>query len=130
MTTDLWMLVWSSLLCVSIPFIHVGGLMQVPAGMEWGFGNRDKPFEMPAWAARAKRAHANTVENLAPFAALVLVAHVAGKANEMTALGATIFFWSRVVYVGVYTAGIPYLRTAIFSLASVGEVLILIQLFG
>lgn len=130
MTTDLWMLVWSSLLCVSIPFIHVSAVLQTPAGRAWGFGNRDKPMELPPWAARAKRAHANMVENLAPFAALVLVAHVAGKANETTALGATIFFWARVAHVAVYTAGIPYLRTAVFALASVGEVMILLQLFN
>ena len=129
MTTDLWMLAWSALLCVLMPFVYVGALSQVPNGLAWGFGNRDKPLELPPWAARAKRAHANMVENLAPFAALVLVAHVAGKANATSALGATLFFWGRVAYAGVYTLGIPYLRTAVFALASVGELLILLQLF-
>ena len=81
MTTDLWMLTWSAFLCVMVPFVYVGGLGQVPGGLAWGFGNRDKPLELPPWAARAKRAHANLVENLAPFAVLVLVAHVAGKGN-------------------------------------------------
>jgi uncharacterized MAPEG superfamily protein len=130
MTTDLWMLVWSSFLCVMVPFVYVGGLGQVPGGFAWGFGNREKPLELPPWAARAKRAHANLVENLAPFAALVLVAHVAGKANPTTALGATLFFWGRVGHFVVYTLGIPYLRTAVFALSSVGELLILLQLFN
>jgi uncharacterized MAPEG superfamily protein len=130
MTTDLWMLVWSSFLCVMVPFVYVGGLGQVPGGFAWGFGNREKPMELPPWAARAKRGHANLVENLAPFAALVLVAHVAGKANATTALGATLFFWGRVAHFVVYTLGIPYLRTAVFAVASVGELLILLQLFA
>jgi len=123
------MLVWSSLLCVLMPFVYVGGLSQIAGGFLWGFGNRDQPLELPPWAARAKRGHANMVENLAPFAALVLVAHVAGKANETTALGAEIFLWGRVAHFLVYTLGIPYLRTAVFGLASVGEVMILMQLF-
>jgi uncharacterized MAPEG superfamily protein len=130
MTTDLWMLVWSGLLCVLMPFAYVLGLGQVQDGFAWGFGNRERPLELPPWAARAKRAHMNMIENLAPFAILVLTAHVAGKANATTALGATIFFWARVVYFLVYTAGIPYLRTAVFALAGLGEVMILLQLFN
>ena len=130
MTTDLWMLVWSGLLCVLMPFVYVGGLGQVPGGFAWGFGNRDQTLELPGWAARAKRGHANMVENLAPFAILVLVAHVAGKANATTALGATLFFWGRVAHFVVYTLGIPYLRTLVFAIASVGELMILFQIIG
>ena len=129
MTTDLWMLVWATVLCLVMPLVYVLGEMQAPGGAEWGLGNRDTPFELPAWAARAKRAHANLVENLLPFAALVLVAHVAGEANGTTALGATIFFWARLAYASVYTAGIKIVRTVLFFVAQLGLVLILLQLF-
>lgn len=129
MTTDLWMLVWTTVLCVLMPMTYVVGELRAPGGVEWGLGNRDTPFELPPWAARAKRAHANLVENLLPFAALVLVAHVSGRANEMTALGATIFFLSRVAYAVVYTAGIKVVRTLIFFVGAGGLLLILVQLF-
>lgn len=129
MTTDLWMLVYTTLLCLLMPMVYVGGELQAPGGVQWGLGNRDTPFELPPWAARAKRAHANLLENLLPFAALVLVAHVAGKANDTTALGATIFFWSRLAYAVVYTAGITVIRTVVFFGGSVGLLLILAQLF-
>jgi len=129
MTTDLWMLVWTTLLCLLMPMLYVAGELRAPGGVEWGLGNRDTPFELPAWAARAKRAHMNLLENLLPFAALVLVAHVSGKANAMTALGASIFFWSRLAYAFVYTAGIKLVRTLIFFVGSAGLLLILIQLF-
>ena len=59
---------------------------------------------------------------------LVLVAHVSGKANAMTALGATIFFWARLAYAVVYTAGIKVVRTAIFFVGVAGMLLILLQL--
>jgi uncharacterized MAPEG superfamily protein len=129
MTIDLWMLVYTTVLCLVMPMIYVIGETQVPGGMEWGLGNRDTPLELPPWAARAKRAHGNLVENLLPFAALVLVAHVSGKANETTALGATIFFWSRLAYAAVYTAGVKIVRTLIFFAGTLGLVLILLQLF-
>ena len=129
MTTDLWMLIASSLLCVSIPFVTLAGLAQTAGGTAWGFGNRDTHLEVAPWIGRARRAHANMVENLAPFAALVLVAHVTGKANGTTALGAELFFLARVAHLIVYLAGIPVLRTLVFSVGALGEILILIQLF-
>ena len=33
---------------------------------------------LPPWVSRANRAHVNAVENFAPFAAVVLIAHAAG----------------------------------------------------
>ena len=129
MTIDLWMLVATALLEVTIPFIYLGGRMQVPGGLQWGLGNREQPFPVPGWVGRAERAHANLTENLAPFAILVLVAHVTGKANTLTALGSEIFLLGRIAHVAVYTAGITVVRTLTFVVASVGELLILIQLF-
>ena len=46
------------------------------------------PRPVPLWGQRANRAHINAVESFAPFAALILIAHVAGKENAMTA------FWA------------------------------------
>lgn len=129
MTTDLWMLVYSSLLCLGLPLVYVGGQLAVPGGIPYGFGNREKPMEFPAWIGRAKRAHLNLVENLTPFAVLVLAAHVTGKADSTTALGAEIFFWGRVAHAAVYTAGITYVRTATFFVAAIGEFMILLRLF-
>ena len=130
MTIDLWMLVASAVLCLLIPYVALVGLARAPGGMAWGFGNRDVPMAVPAWVERVRRAHANMVENLAPFAVLVLVAHVTGKANGTTALGAELFFVGRVAHLLVYAAGIPVVRTLVFGVALVGEILILTQLFG
>jgi uncharacterized MAPEG superfamily protein len=130
MTTDLWMLVWSAVLCLVIPYPAVVVLLQMPGGPAWGFGNRDSSFAVPGWIERTRRAHTNMVENLAPFACLVLVAHVAGKANATTAFAAELFLAARIVYTGVYMAGIPYLRTLIFSLGVIAEFLILLQIMG
>src|SRR5262249_55198340 len=129
MTTDLWMLVWSAVLCLTLPVAYGTGRGMVSGGMAWGIGNRDRPLEGVApWAARAHRAHLNLIENLAPFAILVLVAQLGGKANATTALGATIFFWSRVAHAAVYIAGITVVRTIVFFAGTVGELMILAQL--
>jgi uncharacterized MAPEG superfamily protein len=128
MTTDLWMLVLSAVLCLVLPLPYLLARGMTPGGAAWGLGNREEDFKFPAWAGRAERAHRNLVENLAPFAILVLVAHVIGRANATTALGATLFFWGRVLHALTYIAGIPYLRTAMFLVSIVGEIMILLQL--
>ena len=57
------------------------------------------------------------LENLVPFAALVLAAHLAGVSGDETAQGATVFFWGRLAHAVIYIAGVPYLRTAAFVVA-------------
>src|SRR5215813_10366073 len=129
MTTDLWMLVWSAVLCLLLPLPYLLARVTTPGGAAWGLGNRERDFAFPAWAGRAERAHRNLIENLAPFAILVLVAHVTGKANATTALGAELFLLGRVLHAILYIAGVVYLRTAAFLLGTLGEVMILVQLF-
>jgi uncharacterized MAPEG superfamily protein len=54
-------------------------------------GYPDDPKPLAAWAARMKAAHYNAAENLAIFAALVLVANVAGVSNDTTALACNVY---------------------------------------
>ncbi|MGY8665023.1 MAPEG family protein [Bradyrhizobium sp. UFLA05-109] len=79
---------------------------------------------MPAWGQRANRAHLNAIEVFAPFATLVIVAQLAGQANATTAFCAASFFYLRLAHAVVYLAGVPYVRTILFTLAFVAEVVI------
>lgn len=127
-TTDLRMLVYSTALCLVlwIPYTLVAmGARGVAGVAGYPTGRYD---DLPEAAQRAQRAHVNLVENLAPFAVLVLVAHVSGSANETTALGAQLFFWARVVQAAVHIAGVPWVRTASFLAGWVGNLLIFWQI--
>ena len=127
MTTDLKMLAWSAILCVLLFAPYVMARFMV-----WGIadtvGYPKNPPALPDWAERARRAHMNMVENLVPFAALVLAAHFAGKTGPAVDTGAIIFFWSRVVHAGVFIAGIPWLRTLAFLGGVAGMLIIFVQL--
>lgn len=92
-------------------------------------GNRDEVPAFTGLAGRAKRAHFNMIENLVLFAALVLIAAVAGKANATTAMGAAIFFWGRLAHAIIYLIGIPWLRTLAWFVSVIGMVMIAVQLF-
>lgn len=68
----------------------------------------------PAWAERARRAHANAIENLAVFAPLALIAALAGVSTPATVLAAKLYLAARLVHYLVYAAGIPVVRTLAF----------------
>ena len=128
MTADLQMLVWSAALFLAqmvVAAIGAQGQLGLPALA----GNREDLPAVTGWAGRARRAHLNMLENLVVFAIVVLVAHVTGKANATTALGAALFFWARLAFAIVYVAGIPWLRTALWALSLAGILLIFTQLF-
>jgi uncharacterized MAPEG superfamily protein len=82
------------------------------------------------WAQRLYRAHSNLLENLTPFAILVIISHLTGAANEMTAMGARLFFWSRLAQIIFHMTGIPFGRTLTFAIGWVGNIIIFLQIIG
>ncbi|MSO99663.1 MAG: hypothetical protein EXR07_01240 [Acetobacteraceae bacterium] len=127
MSPDLKFLVWASALTLAQCVLAVlFAMLQV--GLPALAGNRDDIPPMEGMADRAARAHRNMLESLVLFAALVLVAQVAGKANAATAMGASVFFWARIVYVPVYLLGIPWARTGVWGVSIIGLVMIFLQL--
>jgi uncharacterized MAPEG superfamily protein len=68
----------------------------------------------PAWAERARRAHANAVENLVVFAPLVVILALIGASTPATILASKTYLGARLVHYLVYAAGIPVVRTLAF----------------
>ncbi|TAK51101.1 MAG: MAPEG family protein [Betaproteobacteria bacterium] len=115
MTTDLMYLAFTAILTASLWIPYV--IAQVSTN---GFLKRENyvdptPRPLPSWGRRADRTYLNAVEVFAPFAALVLMAHITDKANSMTAFWAACFFWARVAHAVVYLLGVPYVRTVVFT---------------
>ena len=111
-----------------IPYIldraRVRGLMGAMANPSPAF----KP--QSAWAQRLQAAHDNTVENLVVFSALVLILHAQNQSTANTVLACAVFFWARLVYVIVYTLGIPVLRTLAFAVGFVCQVTLALAVLG
>jgi uncharacterized MAPEG superfamily protein len=127
MPIELQLLVWTVALAFTQVLVAVVGAA-LYLDLDTLVGNRDYVPDIPGWAGRAKRAATNMIENLALFVPLVLVAHVAGRTNATTALGAEIFFFARLAYAFVYAIGIPYLRTLVWLVSVIGLALIFSQL--
>src|ERR1035441_8163487 len=106
MTKDLSYLAYTAILTAAlwIPYIvaqvMTNGFLKPPNYVD----PTSRP--VPLWGQRANRAHINAVESFAPFAALVIIAHVAGKADAMTAFWTVCFFWLRLIHAAVYMLAI------------------------
>ena len=130
LTMELRLLIYAAFICLLlwVPYIlaeiKVRGLSRAvgyPSGVV---------DDLPDWAQRAHRAHLNLVENMAPFAVMVLVANAVGVSNGMTVLGAHLFFWSRLAQIAIMWAGIPWLRTLAFGAGLVGNLLIFVAILS
>ncbi len=127
MKPELNLLVWAVALTVVQMLVAVTGAFN-QVGLMKLVGNREGMPEITGWAGRAERAHLNMLENLVLFAALVLVAVMAGKTNDMTLLGAQIFIWARLAYAVIFVAGIIWLRTLAWFVSMAGLIVIFAQL--
>ena len=116
MTTELFWLTLTALLAASlwIPFIVGVNSTPVPEATE------NRPFDpsgMVPWVHRAFRAHLNLLEQFLPFAAVVIIAHLAGVSNTVTVVAAAAFFWIRLAHAAWMITGMPVLpgRPLIFT---------------
>jgi uncharacterized MAPEG superfamily protein len=124
---ELKLLVWSVGLTIVQMVIAVAGALTQVSLIDL-VGNREGLPPLKGWVGRARRAHYNMLENLVLFAVLVVAASVVQKINAMTALGAELFFWGRLVYAAIYILGVPWIRTAAFTVSMAGLILIFLQL--
>lgn len=125
MTTELTMLVWSLILAfIQILLFDFARTSQY--GLKWNTGARDDT--MPALnpvAGRLQRAQYNLFETLPLFIGAVLVAHLTQRENSITAMGAQVYFWGRVLYVPLYAFGVRQIRSLVWLVSTAGLVAIL-----
>jgi uncharacterized MAPEG superfamily protein len=129
MTIELTMLVYSVALLVVLIAIQAGAGV-LAQGLETMAGSRDHVGEPKPFQARAGRVVDNHREGLLIFAPLVVVAAIAGVSTGLTALGAQLFFYSRIVHAGLYLAGVPWIRPAAWATGMAGCIMIFLELIS
>lgn len=129
MSSDLLMLAYAAILIVVLAFPYTLALIATVGPVRAMSYPQPGDEHLPVWAMRAKRAHLNLVENIAPFAILVLVAHVAGNANATTAFGAQLFLGARLLQALAHIFSVPFVRTICWFVSIAGLIVILTQLF-
>ena len=103
--------------------IAVGGLMEAV-----GYPANPKP--QSPWAQRLKKAHANAVENLVVFAALILTAQALGIASAVIGSAAVVYFWARLVHAAAFAFAVPWVRTLAFTVGFLAQAAVAWQILG
>jgi len=130
MTTDLWMLAAAAALYFALTWAPaVRNLLRYGAFKL--MGNRDAiPTRHEGKDARPDKALANLGEAMMVFTPLVIVAHVAGLADDFTARGAQLFVVSRAAHAVCYLMGAPVLRTIAYVGGVTGMGMIAVRLLS
>ena len=125
MTTELNVLAWGCVLAL----VHVFAAVRFKTrqyGTKWNVGARDEELPAPQpIVGRLARAQANFYETFPLYAAAAIIVSVAHLDNRWTAIGALLWIGARIVYLPLYAAGVPYLRTAAWAVSLVGIVMVL-----
>jgi uncharacterized MAPEG superfamily protein len=125
MTTELTLLGWTLVLAL-VQVLLPSMLRSRETGMSYNAGPRDQPGPpVGALTGRLKRAQANLFETLPVFAAAVLIAHVAGREGTLTLWGTGLYLAARVIYLPLYAAGIPFVRSLVWLASLLGIILLL-----
>lgn len=128
MTFELTILAWTLVLAL-VQILLPAAARTREFGLKWNAGARDEtPAERSPMTGRLARAQINLFETLPLFAAAVLIAHVAGREDTLTAWGAGLYLFSRVLFLPLYAFGVRYQRSLAWIVGLVGLVLILVRI--
>ena len=95
-------------------------------GRTWNVGARDETLPVPSpVTGRTIRAQANFQETFPIAIVALLGVVVANRTSGMTALGGWIWLGARVVYLPLYAAGVPVVRTIVWAISTVGLIMVL-----
>ena len=125
MPVELHIAAWGALLL----FVHIFVAIRFKTqqyGRKWNVGARDQALAAPnPMTGRTIRAQANFQETF-PIAIVALLGVVlAGKTSQWTALGGWIWLGARIVYLPLYWAGIPVIRTIVWTIGIIGLAIVI-----
>ena len=125
MTTELTLLAWTIVLAL-VQIMLTANLRTAETGIQYNASARDGEAPPPRpVTARLQRAQANLFETLPLFIGAVLIAHVSGSEGDLTLWGCWMYLVARIVYIPLYAAGIPYVRSLVWLVSLAGLVMVL-----
>nr|WP_234902555.1 MAPEG family protein [Agrobacterium larrymoorei] len=122
-------LIGLSVLLLMVHVILQGVSATRELGSQWNAGPRDDGRKPEGkLACRAARASSNFRETYPAFIALAFGVIMAGDPSGVALIGAWIWLICRVIYIPLYLAGIPYIRSLVWLGAMAGLLLMFIVL--
>jgi len=122
---------WCVLLAALLPYVCAmlaksGGFGKPRS--QGGYDNNDPRgwlARQTDWHARADAAQANSFEALPLFIGAVIIAHQLGAPQTQVDILAVLFVTLRIIYIAMYIAGLPMIRSAVWGAALLANIAIL-----
>ena len=114
---------WCVLVAVLLPYLCTWLVKSQGFGKpraQGGYDNHDPRgwlAHQEGWRARANAAQANSFEALPFFIGAIIIAHQLGAPQTRIDILAVLFVTLRLIYIAMYVAGLPTVRSAIWALA-------------
>ena len=95
-------------------------------GRKWNVSARDDALpEADVLTGRTMRAQANFQETFPIAIVALLGVVVADRTSQWTAIGGWIWLAARVIYLPLYAAGVPVIRTVVWTISAIGLAMVL-----
>lgn len=125
MSIELWALFGAMVLGL-VHLTAASFTFKAQVGNAYSVGARDADLRPTGVAARLDRAQRNFLETFAVFAAAVLMLEVLQRSGGwLSVAGALIYFFGRLLFLPLYAAGVPWLRTLSWNAATAGLVMVM-----
>ncbi len=118
-TVAYWCVLFAALLPFACAWLAKSGGFGQPRS-QGGFDNHEPRAwlaRLTDWRARANAAQANSFEALPFFIGAVVIAHQLGAPQTRLDILAVLFVTLRIIYISMYVAGLPLVRSAIWTMA-------------
>lgn len=128
-TVAYWCVLVAALLPYACAYLAKSGGLGKPRS-QGGFDNRDPRgwlARQTDWRARANAAQANSFEALPLFIGAVIIAHQLGAPQTRIDILAVLFVTLRTIYIAMYVAGLPTVRSAVWTAALLANLAILLS---
>jgi len=125
MAIELYLL-GATLILALVQILLTAHVRTLQYGLKWNTGPRDEILPpLKPLPGRLQRAQDNLFETLPLFIGALLAAAYAGRLGLLTNIGAHLYFFGRLIYLPLYAAGIPYVRSLVWTAATAGLVLVI-----
>lgn len=121
---------WCLYAAMGLALVHLTAAsfsFKAQVGNRYTVGPRDEDLQPTGVAGRLARAQRNFLETFAVFVGAVLMLAILREEGPWSAFGAVAYVAGRVAFLPLYAWGVPWLRTFSWNLATLGLVLVMMD---
>jgi len=124
---------WCLYVAMGLALVHLTAAsfsFKAQVGNRYSVGPRDEDLRPTGVAGRLARAQQNFLETFAVFVGAVLMLTMLREEGAWSAFGAVAYIAGRVLFLPLYAWGVPWLRTFSWNLATLGLVLVMVDVLA